>query len=146
MGLIQYWKEEIFGMGTWRRLTTVSAECMENEHRELESFLVSLSRLASSGESFFKVKEVLDRVLDYARFHFIDEEALMKQHNYPELQLHTDDHARILFRIECLLQDYEAGRAVFSSDVSDVLRDWVEEHIQDYDLKLASFLNVKGVN
>ena len=133
-------------MAIWRRLPSVSEDCMESEHRKLESFLIELRRLASAGESFFRVKEVLDRVVDYARFHFLEEEALMRQYHFAELDLHSSDHSRILFRIECLVQDYEAGRAVFSSDVADVIRSWIEEHITDYDDKLAVYINSKGVN
>jgi len=53
----------------------------------------------------------LDRMEQYARFHFSEEEALMQQAGYPALEEHRGKHEEFRQRIETLQQQSGEGES-----------------------------------
>jgi hemerythrin len=86
------------------------------------------------------VENACKEILSYAEYHFANEEQAMKEVNYPNLEEHIAEHAR--------LKD-EAGKfqAIINNNFTEgstefyhFLRNWLVEHILGCDMKYGPYL------
>jgi len=128
------------GINFFGAFPEVGYEGMEFEHRRLAAFLEELHEAARQGESMLVMSDLLKRLLEYARAHFENEEALMRDSQYQVTAAHVEDHRRINSEIRELIERSHVGKAVFSCDAVLILRDWMSEHIANFDTPLADYL------
>lgn len=76
--------------------------------------------------------------MDYTHNHFIVEEVLFQQHDYPETPAHQAQHNRFTEKAMDLLLRFEDGEEV-STEALDFLKDWLVHHICRVDRAYLSF-------
>jgi hemerythrin len=92
-------------------------------------------------------EKVLDQLLEYARFHFEAEEALMASTGYANVQpraakLHLSEHRGFQARAATMRAEFvRAPRQVIGQQLVRFLRDWLVHHIGESDHELAAFLS-----
>lgn len=88
--------------------------------------------------------EALQAMLDYVRFHFSFEEKYMYDRHYPGFI----KHRRIHKDFDCLLYGYcrkaEAREIVLNSEIINLLKNWLLDHIAIEDKKYAHFVESEG--
>ncbi len=87
---------------------------------------------------------ILNQLMDYVLVHFTDEEALMKEFDYPGLLEHRQNHSQTTdelfgFDIRLMSGDPDAAKAFLN-----FLTDWLRNHINVVDRELAAYLKDKG--
>jgi hemerythrin-like metal-binding protein len=78
--------------------------------------------------------------LEYTYVHFTNEEIMLTNHNYPELEIHKREHVRLVSQVVELKQKYEAGELMITLSVMDFLKDWLANHIMGFDQKYSPFI------
>lgn len=98
----------------------------------------SLRRRDASGET----ARLFAFLSDYARFHFEDEEALMRSVGYPALEAHARQHAELTARLRSLEHHFEdeGDSASLIAVLSGLVRRWLVEHLAGTDQELGRFL------
>ena len=76
----------------------------------------------------------------YAETHFRYEEAVMAEHNYPQLESHARLHAYFESKVTELEQAHAGHGKSSVESLSLFLRDWFLRHILEHDKALAAFL------
>ena len=111
---------------------------LDEQHGRLIACLDRLQGWAGKGCGFPAALEALTTLNDYIADHFIYEEALLRQHDYPKLDEHIEEHRRIHAELCRLNQQVFDGGAV-SDKLLRLVRTWVHSHIGVEDLEFAAF-------
>lgn len=124
----------------WDEKFEIGNELIDSQHK---IFLMLLNKLAITAREPHS-KEYLFRVLHelqkYAEFHFLSEENLMIESNYPGLHPHERIHSKILVELEILIDHVVQGRA-HANEVVTFVKEWVFNHIANEDTKIAMHIH-----
>lgn len=88
---------------------------------------------------------VLKRMADYAQIHFKDEEAIMAEHGYPELEGHRSAHQNFITKVADFNRGFNLDQDALTEEMLDFLKNWLIKHIRETDKKYGPFLNERGV-
>lgn len=129
---------------TWKEEYSVGVTAMDEDHRKLLNLINHLQMAIHyhTGEAF--EKEALDELIAYTRYHFQQEEALMQQHGYPELEAHKVQHREMITKAEEFVGQYQQQGHKALATVADYLKGWLLNHINGTDQGYASFLQGKS--
>ena len=95
-------------------------------------------------EDKFILEETIDFLIDYTKFHFREEEALMKKHNYSEYQIHQKQHEYLIDQVQKFKKRL-MNKNQIQEEFLEFFKGWLISHILTEDRKYSPFLNEKGV-
>jgi hemerythrin len=120
---------------------------LDEDHKKLVGMVNELYDAMQAGHGKESLGPILDRLVDYTKFHFAREEKLFGQTGYPEAAPHKQQHDALTHQVLDVQRKYAAGAAAtVSLEVMHFLRDWLINHIQGTDQKYRSHLNAKGIH
>ncbi|MFT3916631.1 MAG: hemerythrin family protein [Anaeromyxobacteraceae bacterium] len=131
---------------TWDpALETGHAE-IDRQHRSLYACADRLIQAIQRQQGAAAVADAIRFLRGYVREHFEAEEALMREHAYPEREFHVGLHERIRRRLDEVVAVYErdGGSEALLGDVEAMMRGWLSLHIGEKDRALADFLHRQG--
>ncbi len=90
------------------------------------------------------IGDVLEGLVDYTHNHFIVEEVLFQQHDYPETPAHKAEHDGFTSKAMELLMRFEMGEEI-TFEALDFLKEWLVHHICKVDRAYLPFFQAKGL-
>jgi len=126
---------------TWSDSYSVQVRAIDEEHKQLFKMINDLHSAMKSGQGSVVVGKVLDRLIQYTRLHFANEEEAMAKAEYPAFVSHVAAHRELTQQVEELSVKVKGGTAGVSVEVMDFLQRWLTDHILHMDQKYAPFLN-----
>ena len=110
---------------------------MDNLHQEFLDIYNSVE--TSSIESFI---QKLIKLREHSKVHFITEEELMDEFNYPTSREHKEEHQKVLHEMQFFLDKSNTmiGKQMLKAYYIEKLPDWFDLHLISMDSDLASFL------
>lgn len=127
----------------WDATLSVRNEKLDAQHKTWFKLLNSLhdAMLHDTAEDLASRKmECLQAMLEYARSHFVAEEAYMREHGFPDVGAHIQLHQRFIDHATSLEKDLQAGRVILGTGVIRFMQEWVSDHIATEDRKYADFI------
>jgi diguanylate cyclase (GGDEF)-like protein/hemerythrin-like metal-binding protein len=128
------------GLSVTRLIWNEAYECgeptIDRQHRELfdlSNALFAASFEAESSPEAFAA--ALERLLAHIARHFVDEEILLAERGYEDLEAHRSAHARLLARAAELKASAEAGKATLGDLVEFLANEVVAQHMFKEDRK-----------
>ncbi len=91
-----------------------------------------------------ELRAEISKLTDYANRHFRDEEDLMRGASYPRIIEHAAQQSRIRGELRVLATLAEYGFSDAVAVIVAVLTGWMEEHVNEHDRPLASFLTARS--
>jgi hemerythrin len=132
-------KEGAMQFFQWDPSYSVGIAQFDAHHKEL-------MRLLSEAHENFMVKAgrepariVLDRLVDYAQYHFTAEEKWMQVQKYSGLEPHTAEHDEFWRKIFDLQKKLNDGSQQLSFEILIFLREWLVGHILGSDAEYCRF-------
>jgi hemerythrin len=129
----------------WTEEMDVGISEFNNHHKKLIELINRLFNAMSEN----KTKEVLEQIflelIDYTKYHFSAEEKLMIQLNYPEYELHKQEHEILTKQVMEKFEDYKHGRVLVGLHLFTFLKNWLYDHIMKEDKKYGEFFRSKGI-
>lgn len=122
----------------WENGLVLGIQHIDRQHERICRFA---DLLHVAGKDHMVARLALDFMFDHMAEHFVDEEALMEQHDYPDRIEHRRYHIQGFDRFVQLRALFLSGK-VTPEQIAESFRGWVESHILGEDKKLAEF--VKG--
>lgn len=119
----------------WDDSYSVGNEDIDEQHKMLFDLINKLER----DNSDTAVSACLDDLVDYASFHFDEEEDLLEQSNYPDLNSHKDLHLEFRKELEKMVLDFSRGDLAVEI-LQRYLTNWLIKHIKHTDQKYSSFI------
>ena len=112
---------------------------IDAEHREI--FLLVRSVIESTkGNLGASVGDAIEFLANYTLNHFKTEENIMELSDYPHYEAHKKQHDDFVIEVVDLRTRviHETDRKAASTDIKNVIEEWIDTHILTSDMQLAA--------
>ncbi|MGA3371228.1 MAG: bacteriohemerythrin [Terracidiphilus sp.] len=131
----------------WTEELSVGVAALDDDHRKLIAILNELHDGIMAGHKKEVLASVLGHLVDYAKFHFANEEEFFARINYPFAPAHKMEHSNFVNRITNLRERFKSAPvAMLDLELMSFLRNWLVTHIQGSDKQYGPHLNAKGIS
>lgn len=69
----------------------------------------------------------------------------MTRANYPDLEAHKKEHSAFIEKVQNIKTRLDAGSLVLSLEVTNLLNEWIMNHVLDSDMKYSNCLKTVGI-
>lgn len=126
---------------TWTgRLSTGLAE-QDEQHKALIAIINRLNDAMQEGRGVRILGGVLCELAEYTEYHFGYEEDIMALYTHARVSEHRAEHARFTHAVGLFKKRFDAGSAVLTIEVMNLLRIWFFNHVLKEDKHLAQALS-----
>ncbi len=133
----------------WREDWYLGIDEIDRQHLRLAALLNQIAEfLETEGPGSADEAASMQLVLQLqqeTRQHFRDEEAFMREHEYPGHASHHREHALLQAELRDFIREIEEGRRELDVDTLVSLKHWLINHVIDSDLALARYLSKQRV-
>ena len=123
----------------WEPSYEIGHELIDSQHRVFVMLLNKFAQSSRNEASDDYVLRTLNELKKYAEFHFISEENLMIECDYPDLIQHEKIHSTIIAEL-AILTDHLANHLVQPIELVSFLRKWVLNHILIEDSRISDHI------
>ncbi len=102
---------------------------VDDQHRKLVEIVNKFDEAAKRGKGSRVMNEILTDLLSYTAEHFVDEEKLMEDAEYPKLKQHKSQHRQLLQKVERLQFEFDQQGKRITVEVREFLKYWLINHI-----------------
>jgi len=124
---------------SWSEDFSIGIDEIDEQHKKLLRLINSLHQRLVAGDANDIMGKVLDRVADYAEFHFSTEEQWMAQYSYPDTAQHIDEHRQFVVYITALQNRLRNDQGGIAEATMAFLTDWLSRHILEADMALGKY-------
>ncbi len=125
----------------WSEKYSMGMDEIDEQHHRLFVLVNRLHQAVVDGAEQSTIGEILDELIDYTVNHFDTEEKIFKENNYPEYEVHKQQHDDLTAQVVELQSKFREGSATISFEVLDFLSEWLTNHTLDSDRKYVLFMN-----
>lgn len=123
----------------WADDMVIDGGPIDADHRLLVELVNELHTATSEGQGRAVVETILHRVIVSTQEHLRNEEHIMAQMGFPDLDNHKIGHQHFMDQLWSLEKKLQAGSITVAAQLSSVLRDWLSLHIRRNDKELLRF-------
>lgn len=121
----------------WSDGFNVGIQEVDEQHRTLVDLLNQLHAAIRDHKGSQACREILDRLAEYTRTHFLLEESLMRVSHYPGFELHKQQHEDLIAQVRALQEKLDTGQAAISFELLHFLQVWLTKHINESDKRFG---------
>ncbi|MCP4266458.1 MAG: hemerythrin family protein [Candidatus Brocadiaceae bacterium] len=136
----------------WNESMSVNIEGIDSQHKDLVGIINTLFDAMKAAKGYDALEEVLNKLIDYVHYHFETEEAYFDRFEYPESQIHKDEHKYFTEQVNEFKKALAEGELTRNeSDAPLVvglwrlLKDWFVNHVLIFDKKYAPLFRESGL-
>jgi len=134
----------------WNEKFSVGVAEIDRQHMRMMNLINALDEAANSGRGKDALSKILDELILYTATHFRTEEKYFDQFEYPEGDLHKDEHAVCIKMVTKFVRDFNTEiqgekLRVLTEELISFLGIWWKYHILETDVKYAGFFKDKGL-
>lgn len=133
-------------------LMSVDIELIDDQHKALLRIVNDLAITIKENSQKKDITDIVDRLIDYAHYHFSTEENYFAEFNFDEITSHKEDHqefAKNFLQIRKSLDDTELYRGVstvlIATEIFEYIADWFIVHVTGSDRKYIELFKQKGI-
>lgn len=123
----------------WNAKLATHHSTIDEQHKGLLDAYNSVHE-ALQGSDAADIGAKLDHLRDFTIHHFRMEQGLMERAGYPRYAAHLALHEELVAQVEDVCAAFQDGKVAISPTMMGFLEEWLIEHIQDEDVKLADWL------
>ena len=132
----------------WTSNLSVGDTTLDGHHKNLIDLIntayESRSKSARNERGTLSTDAILAELLDYTRYHFVEEEKVMEAASFPDLEEHRRLHADLIQKLaELRHRSKMTPSAVSAVDIFDFLSQWLIRHILVKDLRFQPYIKIK---
>ncbi len=135
-------------MFEWKDDYSVKVPLLDAQHKKLFEIggnVYTLLQNHSDGDSFSEIIVQVKELIKYAKYHFEQEEALMRKYDFQELNAHILEHTRFIDYLDSLdYNEIDANQLQALEDMVQFLAKWIFKHIINTDFKYSDHIE-KGL-
>jgi hemerythrin-like metal-binding protein len=122
----------------WNDSYLIGVDEIDNQHKSIVKLANSISPKSTKLEIASSVMELYK----YTRTHFHDEELIMEQNNYPDLNVHKEMHNKLIEKLNEI-----SPTMLHGDDAIEIFKiltvRWIVQHIMVHDKKFITFYRNK---
>ena len=127
----------------WDRKYETGQPLIDAEHRLLVMLFRKLDVAIKTHQSDSTVSRIILEVRKFVEFHFVSEENLMRETDYPETDSHRTIHSELLLSLTSMTAKLASHRE-YPEDLLYFLNDWLIEHIAGHDQQVAQHVRTSN--
>ena len=128
----------------WRDEYSVKLPFFDRQHQQLLEIGQGIQQLLDDyqgQDTFDEIAGKLSELADYTRYHFAQEEKVMAEFAYPELEEHVKEHRAFIAYLESLdMSAIDQNQEETLRELMKFITSWVLRHIMKTDFKYSDFL------
>ena len=128
----------------WLKKFEVGHPKIDMEHRVFFDLIQSILAAHENKASRDKVRRLILETAKYAEFHFLSEENIMLDINYPDFEQHHLKHQLLMNELRRYIIKFEATQDVLE-ELIHFMVDWFSNHTTQEDQELTRYINRAGV-
>ena len=130
----------------WTPDLTVGVELIDTQHKELFKRITDLLDSIKKKECKYTIDDTTKFLEEYVVFHFTDEENVMREAGYPELEAHMKLHAQFIDDFNELKDKLKHEISSYTRSVytNQIVVDWILQHIKTVDMKFGGFMESRS--
>jgi hemerythrin len=119
---------------------------IDNQHKQLIAALNDIIEASQQGKGSEEIFKTLDFLTGYTVMHFMTEEKLQVQYNYPDYLTHKRFHDEFKITVAELTHRLisEGPTEELINTVTTTIGNWLLNHIKGDDFRMAAFVKSKG--
>lgn len=132
----------------WNSDYDTGVEEIDDQHRILVNTINEANDKLQSDSSLEVLDNITKDLLSYALYHFETEEEMMQEYGYKNYSLeeyaaHMKQHRDFSAQVVAVRESIKAGNPMSKEELITFLTNWLINHINKTDKKLAAFLHSK---
>ena len=132
---------------TWnKKQFSVDVDEMNEQHKKWIALINKLHESLINQDSGISPETAIKEMINYTKFHFKEEEALLQEVKFPNYDKHKLEHEYFVLKLEKLDQDIEIGANVLRTQIMSILKNWLEDHICKVDKSYGIFIYKNRIN
>ncbi len=132
---------------SWQDRYSVGVDAFDYDHKILVDLINQLHEAYAAGKGPDALRPAFDLLMEYTDKHFEREEALMREHGYPDLDDHIRAHNALREQVLSYHRDFNAGRTRgLFIELLGFLNNWLRLHILEEDMAYKDFFQARGIN
>jgi hemerythrin len=128
---------------SWNEKLSVGVKEIDDQHKQLIKLLNELFSAMAKGQGKTLLKEIVEKLTDYTKVHFREEERLMAVYSYNGYELHKKEHDGFVEKIMDFQKKFNDDR-LSSVEVADYMKEWIINHIMKTDKLYTPFFKKAG--
>lgn len=125
----------------WDDKFSVGNSTMDSHHMKIFDILNIIHDAAREGRGEQVIEAQLNELASYTKYHFDEEDKLMVQTGYPQLEAQRQAHKAFLAKIDEYRDEVAKGNALFVvGSVAVTVKDWLKQHILTMDMQYEDYL------
>ena len=117
---------------TWSELYSLGDPTIDSQHQHL----FDLANKVLKSDDWFSMGSAVLELFQYTREHFRDEEELMAERHYEDLEIHRKQHDELITKLTSLPTPSAENEAQLRKEVHGLMMLWILKHIVDEDSKI----------
>jgi len=127
----------------WKDQYCVGIEKIDHQHQHLFEITNKLIERPVCSRDCELASDILKEMINYAREHFTDEEVLIREYDYPELETHKRQHDYFINTTAELAINFMNNSNTTAGEIAEFLILWLSTHILKSDMKYKAFFKSK---
>ena len=107
----------------WDPTLSVGVAEMDRQHQRLIKIINDLHKAMKARRGSEAIGAAIEELVAYVRDHFSNEEALMADHDYPELDAHMNKHNEFVSKINDFQMGFNSGKSTLTIDIMTFLKE-----------------------
>jgi len=124
----------------WKSDFCTGIEEMDKHHKLFFDYLNALEKTVGGNKSMKVIERGIKKVEDYIKYHFAEEENLLRVTGSPDYARQKKQHNFFVLQIEELKERFSKGDKTVPVSTLVFLRDWFLNHILETDKNYGSYL------
>jgi hemerythrin len=132
-----------YGIVEWDNRYAVGIQLIDDQHRQLlklvNNICLGCMKDDEGAKNYFRL--TIHGLVNYIKYHFVTEEQLLEQIEYPDSAAHKRQHDEFIRDIVERAESFERGRTISPKGYIRYIRDWMVTHITLIDKKYATYIH-----
>lgn len=124
----------------WSEAFSTNDAELDSQHKKLAVLINEIFNSMAEGKDPDEITKIFTELKDYALFHFLYEEKVMKQLSYSDLETHKKEHDDLANQIKDLHANFLDGHLIATAPLMQFLKKWLNIHMVTADKKLGEFI------
>lgn len=118
----------------WQESYSVGVREFDDAHKKLLGITNDFVTASMEGKPLVQLTDLLIELIRYTRYHFRDEEELLKETDYDRLEEQKAQHDDLFDRVLKFTYDFFHGR-IEQPSITEFMMSWLLSHILEEDMK-----------
>ncbi|MDH3354389.1 MAG: bacteriohemerythrin, partial [Chromatiales bacterium] len=128
----------------WSDAISTGIVIVDEDHKMLVSILNRCIDVTNSEKPDEELGNILEELLEFIAYHFRREEVVMEVCEYPDLEVHRQEHKRLSDSVHLLINEF-SHKGLTTMALLRFLRGWLKNHIIARDKEIAPYCQRKDM-